>query len=186
MDKGRSEDCPLTKALPDLRDACVRTYLEDPFVRDMVRAWSKMLGRGGSRWPRLQHLREFCLAGGIRKVGLGVCSGFLAEARFVKRYLGQDNIEAVIAACKIGAISVKEARLEANVSSEYVMCNPVGQVRLFNSLQTELNVQMGLCLAHDMIFSRLSDAPVTTLFVKEHLSGHTPYATLRQLMKEQP
>jgi len=37
---------------------------------------------------------------------------------------------------------------------------------------TELNVMMGLCLGHDMIFNAKSKAPVTPLIVKDRKLNH--------------
>jgi uncharacterized metal-binding protein len=37
---------------------------------------------------------------------------------------------------------------------------------------------MGLCVGHDSLFSRHSEAPVTTLVVKDRVLGHNPVAAL--------
>ncbi|MDA3816688.1 MAG: thiamine pyrophosphate-dependent enzyme [Prolixibacteraceae bacterium] len=46
-------------------------------------------------------------------------------------------------------------------------CNPAGQAKYLEEENTQLNIAMGLCLGHDMIFNEKSAAPVTTLIVKE-------------------
>ncbi len=38
--------------------------------------------------------------------------------------------------------------------------------------------KIGLCVGHDMLFTMHSTAPVTTLIVKDRLSGHNPVITL--------
>jgi len=53
-------------------------------------------------------------------------------------------------------------------------CNPVGQALVLNERQTELNVIMGLCLGHDILFQQFSEAPVTTLVVKDRVTCHNP------------
>ncbi len=57
-------------------------------------------------------------------------------------------------------------------------CNPVAQARLLNGAQTDMNIIVGLCVGHDMLFSRHSDAPVTTLVVKDRVTGHNPVSLL--------
>ncbi len=60
----------------------------------------------------------------------------------------------------------------------YVTCNPVAQALLLNNAKTDLNLIIGLCIGHDITFTRLSEAPVTTLIAKDRLINHNPAATL--------
>ena len=53
-----------------------------------------------------------------------------------------------------------------------VMCNPAGQAGLLNQAGTELNVVCGICVGHDAIFGMVSEAPVTTLIVKDRVLAH--------------
>jgi len=57
-------------------------------------------------------------------------------------------------------------------------CNPVAQAKLLNRAQTEMNIIVGLCVGHDMLFSKYSEAPVTTLVVKDRVTGHNPVSVL--------
>jgi len=41
-----------------------------------------------------------------------------------------------------------------------------------------MNIIFGLCVGHDMLFSMHSKAPVTTLVVKDRVTGHNPIAVL--------
>ena len=58
------------------------------------------------------------------------------------------------------------------------MCNPAGQATLLNEAGTELNIICGLCVGHDAIFNMVSQAPVTTLIVKDRVLGHNPVAAI--------
>jgi len=60
------------------------------------------------------------------------------------------------------------------------ICNNVAQALIFNEEKTDLNVIVGLCLGHDISFTRASHAPVTTLIVKDRRLGHNPAAALYQ------
>ncbi len=53
-----------------------------------------------------------------------------------------------------------------------ILCNPASQVEFLNINKTGLNISMGLCLGHDMIFNQKSIAPVTNLFVKDFTNNH--------------
>jgi uncharacterized metal-binding protein len=57
-------------------------------------------------------------------------------------------------------------------------CNPVLQAQLLNNAGTDINIIVGLCLGHDMLFTMNSKAPVTTLIVKDRLLGHNPVIAL--------
>lgn len=58
------------------------------------------------------------------------------------------------------------------------MCNPIMQARLLNKAQTDLNVVIGLCVGHDSLFYKYSDAYVTTLVTKDRVTGNNPVAAL--------
>jgi len=58
------------------------------------------------------------------------------------------------------------------------MCNPIAQAQLLNQSGTEFNIVVGLCVGHDSLFYRYSDAMVTTLVAKDRALAHNPAAAL--------
>lgn len=58
------------------------------------------------------------------------------------------------------------------------MCNPILQAKVLNEAKTELNIVMGLCVGHDSLFYKYSDALVTTCVTKDRVLGHNPVAAL--------
>ena len=54
------------------------------------------------------------------------------------------------------------------------MCNPIAQARLLNSRPTDFNIALGLCVGHDSLFYKHSDALVTTLVAKDRVLAHNP------------
>jgi uncharacterized metal-binding protein len=58
------------------------------------------------------------------------------------------------------------------------MCNPIGQALILNREKTDLNIILGLCIGHDILFTQYSDAPVTTLAVKDRVLAHNPLGAL--------
>ena len=62
----------------------------------------------------------------------------------------------------------------------------MGQALLLNQCNTELNIIVGLCIGHDILFTQHSKAPVTTLVVKDRVTGHNPVVNLYvQYLKRQ-
>ena len=57
-------------------------------------------------------------------------------------------------------------------------CNPILQAKLLNAAKTDLNVVVGLCVGHDSLFYKYSDAIVTTAVTKDRVLGHNPAAAL--------
>ncbi len=47
-----------------------------------------------------------------------------------------------------------------------------------NRAGTDMNIIVGLCIGHDMIFAKHAEAPVTTLVVKDRVTGHNPASVL--------
>ena len=58
------------------------------------------------------------------------------------------------------------------------MCNPILQAKLLNEQKTEFNVALGLCVGHDSLFYRYSDAMVTTLVAKDRVLAHNPVGAI--------
>ena len=55
-----------------------------------------------------------------------------------------------------------------------VMCNPAGQAEYLQKNNTDMNISMGLCVGHDMIFNQKSASPVSTILVKDRINNpHT-------------
>jgi uncharacterized metal-binding protein len=85
--------------------------------------------------------------------------------------------------CKCGTVD----KTQLGVSEEYKIgdagkfeagCNPIVQAMILNAFKTDLNVIVGLCIGHDILFTKYSKAPVTTLIVKDRYTGHNPIAAL--------
>ena len=58
------------------------------------------------------------------------------------------------------------------------MCNPILQAKLLNKAKTDLNVVVGLCVGHDSLFYKYSEALTTTAVTKDRVLGHNPVAAL--------
>jgi len=132
--------------------------------------------------PRVQEICEFAARMGYRRLGLAFCAGLQGEARTLAQILTAQGFELVSAVCKVGAepketIGLKEGE-KVRVGRFESMCNPIGQAMVLNQAGTEFNIVLGLCVGHDSLFFKHSQAPVTVLVAKDRVLGHNPVAAL--------
>jgi len=135
-----------------------------------------------ARWTRVEDTIAFAKLMGYQKIGMATCIGLLDETNRLANILQSQGFSPVSVCCKTGSID----KLELGLSeSEKVRpdtyepaCNPVAQARLLNRAETDLNIIVGLCVGHDILFTKYSEAPVTTLVVKDRVAGHNPVSVL--------
>jgi uncharacterized metal-binding protein len=135
-----------------------------------------------ARWTRVEDTIAFAKLMGYAKIGIATCIGLLDETNRLSLILAAQGLTPVSVCCKTGSIDKQELGLR---DSEKIRpgtfepaCNPVAQATLLNGAKTDMNIIVGLCVGHDMLFSKYSDAPVTTLVVKDRVTGHNPVSVL--------
>ncbi len=126
---------------------------------------------------RIEEIRNYAKLSGVKRIGIANCAVVQKEAEILKQMLLPD-FEVHDIACKYGKIPSNKL---LNEDAKGVVCNPAGQADYLEQKQTELNISMGLCIGHDMIFSSKSKAPVTTLIVKDREHKHNPIETFKIL-----
>ena len=135
-----------------------------------------------ARWTRVEDTIAFAKLMGYKKIGMATCIGLLDESERLAKILTAQGFEPVSVCCKAGSID----KLELGVAeSDKVRpgtfepaCNPIAQAEICNRMGTDMNIIVGLCVGHDMLFNKHSKAPVTTLIVKDRVTGHNPVAVL--------
>jgi uncharacterized metal-binding protein len=60
------------------------------------------------------------------------------------------------------------------------MCNPIGQAKFLNKAKTDLNILLGLCVGHDSLFIKYSEAPITVFAAKDRVLAHNPLSAIYQ------
>jgi len=135
-----------------------------------------------ARWNRVEDTIAFAKLMGFAKIGIATCIGLLDETNRLALILKAQGLEPLSVCCKSGSIDKRELGAteddKVRPGTFEPACNPVAQARLLNSANTEMNIIMGLCVGHDMLFSKHSKAPVTTLVVKDRVTGHNPVSVL--------
>lgn len=132
--------------------------------------------------PRIMETVEFCHRMGYKKIGLAFCLGLKNEALVITKIFQDYGLEVVSVICKVGGIDksfmglADEDKLVPGKHES--MCNPIAQAEILNSEKTDFNVLLGLCVGHDSLFLKHSDAYCTVLAVKDRLLGHNPLAAI--------
>jgi uncharacterized metal-binding protein len=129
--------------------------------------------------PRVAEVVEYIKALGIRRIGIAFCIGLSEEAQIATKIFSQ-HCEVHSVCCKVCAIpksALGEQGLSGNPDKESI-CNPLGQAELLNRAATELNLTVGLCVGHDVLFIRHSAADVSPLIVKDRVLSHNPAGAL--------
>jgi len=153
---------------------CHLQLYQDSNIAKLHRAASEIEARYYCQETRLGETILFANQLGCRKVGLAFCIGLSQEAGIIDEILSQ-HFDVVSVCCKVCGLEKKDHDLETISSNQHeVMCNPAGQAYLLNKAGTELNILCGLCVGHDAVFAKLSQAPVATLIAKDRVLAHNP------------
>lgn len=112
---------------------------------------------------RVEELRNYARLSGMKRIGIAHCVAVQKQADLLKQTLS-DEFEVFTVGCKYGQIPA--ADILGN-NAKGISCNPAGQAGYLADQGTELNIVMGLCVGHDMVFTSKSAAPSTTLVVKD-------------------
>jgi uncharacterized metal-binding protein len=120
------------------------------------------------RIDRVQEIIEYSREAGINKIGIANCTTFNKEADLLNTILSGAGFSVEKVNCKYGRVPFDDLV----PGYKGITCNPAGQAKYLEDKGTELNIMMGLCLGHDMIFNARSKAPVTPLIVKDRKLKH--------------
>jgi len=119
---------------------------------------------------------------GYTRLGLAFCAGLHKEAAIVDKLLRKQGFEVASVMCKTGSIPKVKSGYSPDMlirpGTHEVMCNPIAQAQLLNKCETQFNICLGLCVGHDSMFYKYSEAPVTTLVAKDRVTGHNPAAAI--------
>ena len=181
--------CPM-KTNEEIVKSAIEKYGEDGVKRIYVpatvtekEAYEYVRGALMAVRPRIKEIIEFGKLVHAKKLGVAFCAGLHDEAARVVTILEKAGFTVASVRCKCGAVD----KTKLNVAKEYKIgdplkfeaaCNPIVQAKLLNDAGTDINIIVGLCVGHDMLFTMNSKAPVTTLIVKDRLLGHNPVIAL--------
>jgi uncharacterized metal-binding protein len=158
-------------------------YIQDGLTREVALASARTEAAGYLVWPRVQEVMDFARRIEAQHLGIAHCIGLIEEAHILQKIFEAHGFKVSSLCCKVGSFSKNEVGLrpEETLCPEGgydPLCNPVGQALLMNQAGTQLNVLVGLCVGHDSLFIRHSEALVTVLVAKDRVTGHNPVAAL--------
>ena len=185
-DKGgmRPDFCLTENMAPEFLAETMKLYTEDEENSKIMMAASEVEFENYCKMTRVEEICEFAAKIGAKKLGIATCVGLIQEARVAAQIFRNRGFEVVGAACKIGAHPKASVGIPAEHESVGAnMCNPIMQAEVLNKEGTDLNIVVGLCVGHDSLFYKHSEALCTTLVTKDRVLAHNPVAALYQADK---
>ena len=168
--------CPMQIHAEVLSEA--RKKYDAPSLRKVSQEAARVEATGYCEWTRLEETMEFADRMGIKKLGIAYCIGLRHEARTLADIYLENGFEVVSVCCKSGSIPKEEIGLKDDEKirpGQYEsVCNPIGQAMVMNAEGTGLNIILGLCVGHDSLFIKHSEALVTCLIAKDRVLAHNP------------
>lgn len=140
----------------------------------LYRKSSSLEVEGYMKYPRVKELIRLAEEMGWNKLGIAFCIGLSEEAKKLQEVLESHGFEVHSVVCKVGSVKKEKFSLPGKNHA----CNPILQAMVLNEVRTDLNILVGLCLGHDILFQRYSKAPTTTLIVKDRVLAHNPVGAL--------
>jgi len=138
---------------------------------------SKVMDPGKPReklsWTRVDEIMEYAKTRGMTGLGIATCGEWMPESKSLSGILESNGFDVVSVICLCGELNPQDPGMRGNK-----ICNPIMQAEVLNREKTELNIMMGLCLGHDILFLRYAKAETTPLVVKDRALGHNPVAAL--------
>ena len=173
--------CPMPVEAERLA-AIERNYIEDEELRKWACESARTESAGYCRSTRVQEIMDFARRMGVTRLGIAHCVGLMEEAKIARAIFLSNGFEVEAICCKVGSIDKEKVGLsdaeKVHPSQFEALCNPVAQAELLAKAGTQLNVLIGLCVGHDSLFFKHSQAPVTVLVAKDRVLGHNPVAAL--------
>jgi len=127
---------------------------------------------------RLSELIYFCLEMRYSRIGLAYCVDLQEPAEILANVLRR-FFDVFPVSCKIGGQKIFDPMTTSDDRRPIdrrrtIACNPRKQAAVLNGLGTDLNVLVGICMGADCVLTAASEAPVTTLFVKDKSLANNP------------
>lgn len=178
MDKVYPEFCLTTHMNEEAMEETMSCYREEVNQKIAV-ASAEVEHEGYCRLTRVEEIIEFARKMEVKKIGIATCVGLIRESRTLAKILRAHGFEVYGVGCKAGAVPKTEIGIPKECMEVGTnMCNPILQAKLLNAAKTDLNVVVGLCVGHDSLFYKYSEAITTTAVTKDRVLGHNPVSAL--------
>ena len=171
--KGKA--CHRGKDCTEIAEEVKEEYKDE--VLKLLRVSTRIESRYYMQKTRIEELILYAKEMNYKKLGVAFCIGMQKEAGIICDVLSQ-YFDVSSVCCKVCGIDKSHFELERLHNDVEAMCNPLGQAKILNHEKTDLNIILGLCIGHDILFTKYSEAPVTTLAVKDRVLAHNPLGAI--------
>lgn len=177
-DKQYPDFCLTTHMNEEVLADAMKLYEEDENRRSMIAA-AEIEHDYYCQFTRIEEIMEYARKMGMKKLGIATCVGLINESRKLASILRYNGFEVYGIGYKAGVQKKTDLDIpeRCNEIGENI-CNPILQAKLLNEAETDLNIVVGLCVGHDSLFYKYSDALVTTAITKDRVTGHNPAAAI--------
>ena len=163
----------------DLKEDSIHQYQTDEEDQKLFKVAASIEADGYRKWPRVQETILFAKRMGYHKIGIATCVALLRESRILAKMLRANGFEVFGVACKAGEVTKAELGVDKDHEGPGpIACNPILQAKILADAGTEFNIVVGLCVGHDSLFYKYSQAVTTTLLVKDRVLVHNPVMAL--------
>ena len=181
------KNCP---CMHEQKDEIKEMYMHEDNYK--IAHISSLISVQGIGKTRLELTMDFAKQCGFNNLGLVFCGGFLKEANMLSRILTYNGFKVNSVLCKNGNIPlsfvdvdiplelIPKELIEENKPINIPMCNPIAQAKFLNEAKTDLNIILGLCVGHDSLFIKYSEALVTVFAVKDYVLANNPLTAIYQ------
>ena len=174
--------CLTTNADNEAIEETLECYKVEGIDRDIFLAAAEVEAKYYGQLTRVEEILAFATRLKAKKIGIASCVGLSNEAKLFAEILKVNGFDVFMAVCKVGSrdktqIGLTEAQ-KIRPNTFEPLCNPILQARYLDEQHTDLNVIIGLCVGHDSLFIKYTQAPTTYLIVKDRVLGHNPAAAL--------
>lgn len=182
QEKSFPDFCPGKAVEPNDLANVTLEYCGDSDDARTGKAAAEVEGLYYGKLTRVEEVLAFAKRLDARKIGLATCIGLIEETRIFSKIVKKNGFEPYAVLCKVGSVDKSgiglDEELKIRPDSFEGICNPILQARLLDEWGADLNVVIGLCVGHDALFCKHSQALVTTLVVKDRVLAHNPAAAL--------
>ena len=174
MDEVKMKTCPTKHEGEILKD--IEKEYKDTETNEIAKVSAEVVMDNYGKKTRLEETIDFCRKMGYEKLGLAFCYALREEALEFAKIMIKEGFQVESLMCKMGRI---DREIIGVKDFPIPLCNPIAQAEFLNKEKTDFNIIIGLCVGHDTLFIKHSDAPVSIFAVKDRALNHNPILGLK-------
>jgi len=175
-DTGIPEYCQANNYINEIKTSTIEYH--KPKALALYKAASIVGQHNNGMTPRIKEAVLFAKELKLERIGFAACSSIEWEMSIIENLFAKEGFQVFTVSCQIGRVNAESRGVPDVKDCIRSTCNPIVQAEILNSNDTQLNFILALCMGHDILFTKYSKAPVSTLIVKDRVTGNNPAAAL--------